>query len=89
MRETRRAEKEFLLYRKEDASGEVERELQQALLTTANLGQIGPESAPVAERIRTLIQIYREMFQATVDAWRKKGLDHDSGTAGRVSRCRA
>lgn len=82
MRETRRAEKEFLLYRKEDASGEVERELQQALLMTANLGRIGPESAPVAERIRTLIQIYREMFQATVDAWRKKGLDHDSGLQG-------
>ncbi|MCB1831511.1 MAG: hypothetical protein KDI35_15820, partial [Gammaproteobacteria bacterium] len=82
MREARRAEKEFLLHRKEDSAREVDNQLQQALLTNADLSAIDPESTPVAKRIRTQIEIYRQMFQATVDAWRKKGLDHNSGLQG-------
>ena len=82
MREARRAEKEFLLHRKEDSAREVDNQLQQSLLTNADLSAIDPESTPVAKRIRTQIEIYRQMFQATVDAWRKKGLDHNSGLQG-------
>lgn len=52
MREARRAEKEFLLHRKEDSAREVDNQLQQALLTNADLSAIDPESTPVAKRIR-------------------------------------
>ena len=82
MREARRAEKDFLLYRKEEFARQVDDQLRQALLTAVDLGKIDAESLPTAERIRTLIEVYREMFQSTAVAWRKMGLDHDSGLQG-------
>lgn len=82
MREARRAEKDFLLHRTEDFARDVDTHLRDALLTAADLGGIDPESAPIADRIRGLIEVYREKFQGTVDAWKKKGLDHNSGLQG-------
>ena len=82
MHAARRAEKEFMLHRKEDFVREVDSQLRHALLTTVDLGGIDPESAQVAERIGRLIEVYRQKFQATVDAWRIKGLDHNSGLQG-------
>ncbi|MCP4286060.1 MAG: HAMP domain-containing protein [Gammaproteobacteria bacterium] len=82
MREARRAEKDFLLQRKEAFALEVDDHLQRALQTAADLGGIDSQSAPIAGRIKTLIGDYRQKFQATVDAWRKKGLDHNSGLQG-------
>ena len=82
MREARRAEKDFLLQRTEDFARDADTHLHDALLITAELGRIDPESAPVAEQITGLIEVYREKFQATVDAWEKKGLDHNSGLQG-------
>ncbi|MBL3599765.1 MAG: HAMP domain-containing protein [gamma proteobacterium endosymbiont of Lamellibrachia anaximandri] len=82
MRGARQAEKEFLLYRDEAFAGEVDRQLHQALLSTANLGRIDPESVHIAERITELLEIYQQKFQATVLDWRKMGLDHNSGLQG-------
>lgn len=78
----RQEEKEFLLYRAEDRVREVNHQLQQALLTAADLGKIDQKSAQIANRITELLEIYQQKFQATVQAWRKMGLDHNSGLQG-------
>lgn len=82
MRAAHQAEKEFLLYRNEDIVLNVERNLRQALHTTTSLEQIDPESADIAQQITEFLTIYQQKFQATVQAWRKKGLDHNSGLQG-------
>ncbi|RRS33513.1 MAG: hypothetical protein OI74_07780 [Gammaproteobacteria bacterium (ex Lamellibrachia satsuma)] len=82
MRGARQAEKEFLLYRDEAFAGEVDRQLQQALLAAADLGRVDPESIHIADRITELLNIYQQKFQATVLDWRKMGLDHNSGLQG-------
>lgn len=82
MRSARQAEKEFLLYRSEDVAGEVDRELQQALLRVADLGKIDSGSAEIANQISELLGIYQHRFESTVSAWRLKGLDHNSGLQG-------
>lgn len=82
MRGAHQAEKEFLLYRDEDIVLNVKRNLQQALHTTSNLGQIDQESADIAQQITNFLTIYQQKFQTTVQAWRKQGLDHHSGLQG-------
>jgi HAMP domain-containing protein len=82
MRGARQAEKEFLLYRGEEFAREVDRQLQRALLSTADLGRIDSESVHIADRITELLKIYQQKFQATVLDWRKMGLDHNSGLQG-------
>lgn len=78
----RQAEKEFLLTRDETLVSEVNRQLQQIRLTAASLGEINPASLDTANRITELLEIYQQKFKATVQAWRKKGLDHNSGLQG-------
>ncbi|WP_177418120.1 HAMP domain-containing protein [endosymbiont of Lamellibrachia barhami] len=82
MRGARQAERGFLLYRDEAFAREVDRQLQQAQLSAAELGRIDPESVPVADRITELLETYQQKFQATVLDWRKMGLDHNSGLQG-------
>lgn len=82
MRSARQAEKEFLLYRDEEFSRQANQRLEQSLRSTAKLGEIDPESAEIARRISELLEKYQEKFDAMVHAWRKKGLDHNSGLQG-------
>ncbi len=82
MRGALQAEKEFLLYRDEDFSSQVNQQLQQSLLTAADLSKIDPDSATVSQQIVKLLENYQQKFQAMVEAWRKKGLDHNSGLQG-------
>ncbi len=80
--DARRAEKNFLLQRAEAYAGEVNDRVDEVLILTAELGRIDAESAEVAQEFATLIETYRERFAAIAEAWRKKGLDHDSGLQG-------
>lgn len=82
MRGALQAEKEFLLYRDEDFSRQVNQQLQESLLTAAELGKIDPDAVTVSRQITELLKNYQQKFQAVVDAWRKKGLDHNSGLQG-------
>ena len=82
MLETRRAEKNFLLHRDEAFAAEVSHRVNAALALTAELGEIDEESEQVAREFAGLIEIYHERFEAIAEAWRKKGLDHNSGLQG-------
>lgn len=78
----RRAEGRFLLSRDMDAVANLHRDAE-ALLAAANaLAEVDSESEQTAERLKTLTRDYTGRFDAIVDAWQTKGLDHDSGLQG-------
>ncbi len=74
------AEKSFILGRDEAHARAVHGSLEQALAATRRLGAV--EENPAAQRLGELIDGYGQRFQDVVDAWRLKGLDHDSGLQG-------
>ena len=74
------AEKSFVLSRDEAYASEVDVNLQQALASVARMRAIGEDSD--WERMGELIGVYGRRFQDVVDAWRLKGLDHNSGLQG-------
>lgn len=78
----RAAEEHFLITR-DLAAVEVLAQNADALLTNADeLKRIDAQSAEAAKRIQVLTQDYRSRFEAIVQAWQIKGLDHDSGLQG-------
>jgi methyl-accepting chemotaxis protein len=78
----RRAEADFLLSRDESHAQEVEQAVARLTDATARLAQVDEESRRAAGEIERLIQVYLERFRAIVEAWRTKGLDHNSGLEG-------
>ena len=82
MLEALRAEKEFLLRREETFVQEVERHVDRVLLEAAALGNIDDSGQQAGGQIAELMETYRQRFLAIVNAWRKKGLDHNSGLQG-------
>jgi methyl-accepting chemotaxis protein len=78
----RRAEADFLLSRDESHVTELERAGARLMDATARLAQVDAESRRTAAEIDTLIQVYLERFRAIAEAWRTKGLDHNSGLQG-------
>ncbi len=78
----RGAEQAFLARRDPAQPAELAR--QAGLLDTAarGLATLDATSAATADQIRDLAQDYRERFEAIAEAWRVKGLDHDSGLQG-------
>jgi len=82
MLEAQRAEKRFVLTRNESFARQVAENLEQAHIKAAEMGGIGQSMVPVAERMKRLIQNYGQRFQDVADAWRIKGLDHNSGLQG-------
>lgn len=74
------AEKGFLLSREERLASLVHNGLMRAEAAATRMKVV--EDEPVAERLRALIGGYRERFEAVAEAWRLKGLDHDSGLQG-------
>ncbi|MGI9413606.1 MAG: hypothetical protein ACR2PM_08050 [Hyphomicrobiales bacterium] len=82
MLDARRAEKNFLLHRNEAAATEVSGRVDAVLALTAQLGRIDEESGQVARECADLIGIYHQRFEAIAQAWRRKGLDHNSGLQG-------
>ncbi len=82
MLEARRAEKGFLLYQDEELADEVARHVARTRQLAAELGRIGEQNEENSLRIDTFAKTYHQRFQATAEAWRTKGLDHDSGLQG-------
>ncbi len=78
----RRAEKDFMLHRTLDFAEEVDQTLAGVYAVTGKLGEIDETAARDAARIRELADAYRDHFHAVVEAWKVKGLDHDSGLQG-------
>jgi HAMP domain-containing protein len=76
------AEKRFALARDERFAEQVLVSLEQALVAAAEMGAVDTQAAPVAEKLVGLINDYGQRFRDVVDAWRLKGLDHNSGLQG-------
>ena len=82
MLEAQRAEKRFILTREERYARQVAENLQQAHAKATEMGGIGPSMEPEAERMKRLIQNYGQRFEDVAEAWRIKGVDHNSGLQG-------
>ncbi|MCP4044306.1 MAG: methyl-accepting chemotaxis protein [Gammaproteobacteria bacterium] len=85
MLEARRSEKDFLARKKLRYVDRVKEYVGRILAETEQLRLIEERAGGqrVAENIRERIEIYHAAFQAIVQAWRDKGLDHESGLQGR------
>ncbi len=80
--EARRAEKSFLLHRQKGFAAEVSDRVETVLALIAELGRIDNASQEIAREFDDLVEIYHGRFESIEAAWRKKGLDHDSGLQG-------
>jgi methyl-accepting chemotaxis protein len=78
----RQAEKNFLIERNEAFAAEVDARIEQLLDRTERLAAVDESSRLTAGEIDALIEAYRQRFHAIADAWRVKGLDHNSGLQG-------
>ena len=82
MLEARRAEKNFLLSKDERFVAEVAGHVARVLEQDAELKTVDAQGALTGQRIDELMQTYHRRFLAIAEAWRSKGLDHDSGLQG-------
>jgi len=83
MLEARRAEKDFLLHRKKAAIGRITLYIGRVREESVKLKQIDAQALVVGEQISEFMKTYHTRFEAIAAAWRKKGLDHNSGLQGR------
>ena len=81
--EARRAEKDFLIHRKEAAADKVTQYVGRIRREAVKLKQIDADALAVGEQISKFMKTYHTRFEALVAAWRKKGLDHNAGLQGR------
>ncbi len=78
----RSAEQAFLARRELAQADALAREATRFEATTRALATLDASSAQTAEEILSSADDYRRRFDAIVEAWRVKGLDHDSGLQG-------
>jgi PAS domain S-box-containing protein len=83
MAEARRAEKSFLLEREHEYVKMVKEKAEQALEHVSRLAEIDRDNYDTWQRMALLIRTYQQTFISIVDAWERKGLDHNSGLQGR------
>lgn len=83
MLEARRAEKDFLIHRKEAAADKVTQYVGRIREEAVKLKKIDADALAAGKQISMLTENYHTRFEAIVAAWRKKGLDHNSGLQGR------
>ncbi len=76
------AEKRFLIQPDLVFVDEVGKHIDQAERLVSKMQNIDPSSALNAERMTAFIQTYHEHFKTIVEAWERKGLNHDSGLQG-------
>jgi PAS domain S-box-containing protein len=81
--EARRAEKDFLIHRKEAAVDNVTQYVGRIREEAVKLKKIDADALAVGKQISVFIENYHTRFEALVAAWRKRGLDHNSGLQGR------
>lgn len=82
MLQAQRVEKHFILSRDEAFAEELFQYLEAAKTEAELMAASDPEATESAVQITRLMNDYGQRFQAVVDAWRSKGLDHDSGLQG-------
>lgn len=80
--EMRWAESAFLMQREEELASAVDFQAEAVLKAADALGRVDKDSEATAQQIRGLTEIYLDRFRAIADAWRVKGLDHNSGLQG-------
>jgi methyl-accepting chemotaxis protein len=78
----RRSARDFLLERDEGYVSELDGYMERIRERAGRLAAIDPSGSRMAGEIQSLSQRYQEEFLAVVDAWRIKGLDHNSGLQG-------
>jgi len=81
--EARRAEKDFLIHRKEAAADKVTQYVGRIRQEAVKLKKIDADALAVGEQISKFMKTYHTRFEALAAAWRKKGLDHNAGLQGR------
>ena len=84
MLESRRSEKDFLTRKQPEYLERVKKHVDLVLTEAAEFERIEEteEGRKLALRIQKLMRTYHEAFQEIVQAWQRKGLDHDSGLQG-------
>ncbi len=82
MLEAQRFEKDFVLTRDERFAADVFRHLEKAQAAAVRMAAGDERSARTAAQLTELLTDFGQRFQAVVDAWRIKGLDHNSGLQG-------
>jgi methyl-accepting chemotaxis protein len=80
--DARQAENAFLMHRSEEDAAAVDVRARALLNQAAILSSIDDASRKTAERISELVETYLDRFHAIAEAWRIKGLDHNSGLQG-------
>jgi PAS domain S-box-containing protein len=83
MLEARLAEKDFLIHREVAAADKVTRYVGRIQEEAVKLKKIDADALAVGKQISRFIENYLTRFEALVAAWRKRGLDHNSGLQGR------
>lgn len=83
--EARQAEKDFLLHREAAAIERAKEAHEQLLAEASALKEVEQRTGatPVADNIAAAMTAYQRAFEEVADAWRIKGLDHESGLQGR------
>ena len=84
MLESRRSEKDFLARKQPEYVERVKQYVDLVLAEAAAFERVEEteEGRKLALRIQELMRTYHEAFQEIVQAWQRKGLDHDSGLQG-------
>lgn len=84
MLESRRSEKDFLARKQPEYVERVKRYVDLVLAEAVEFERVeeAQESRKVALRIQELMRTYHASFQEIVQAWQRKGLNHDSGLQG-------
>lgn len=77
-----RAAKDFLLERDPVYAKEVVGHIDKLLVRTAELEKLDEQGRRSGLEIKALATTYLSRFQDVADAWRRKGLDHNSGLQG-------
>ena len=83
MLEARLAEKNFLLHREAAAADKVTRYVGRIRQEAVKLKKVDADALTVGNQISMFLDNYHTRFEALVAAWRKRGLDHNSGLQGR------
>jgi PAS domain S-box-containing protein len=83
MLEARRAEKDFLIHRKESAADKVAQYVGRIRKEADKLQKIDADALTASKQISVFIENYHTRFENLVAAWQKKGLDHNSGLQGK------
>ncbi len=78
----RLAEKDFLIHRDRRFAEQVNINSAKILVRASELEKIDVPAKQTAQSIIAQINIYQQRFEAIVQAWHIKGLDHNSGLQG-------